>query len=212
MAMANVDADPAKVGAAKLAALRPNAPQYLLDEAQRMLCHTFGPTDDRDYSRAYGQVISKIRKGLIRTEVVQAAFERAMAPSAENPGRVFAHHVNHYGATLPQRPNTQPRGERLSDASRQRLAQLDREFERKRQLLAAERGEADRRQHERFIRRHPMVAPVPVNRPRCTTSLASALDTVFARIEAIAPQSAKAWVNRSIPSEESPCSHKKTSI
>jgi hypothetical protein len=74
--------------------LRPGASTADCNLAVAVLCKTFGPTDAVDCSKAYRQVVNRVRRGFLAPEVVVHAFKQAMDPSARNPGQVFGHHVN----------------------------------------------------------------------------------------------------------------------
>jgi hypothetical protein len=75
--------------------LRPGAPSSVFEMAATVLCATFAASDTGDYSRAYRSAVRKVERGGMKPAVIVHAFQQAMLPSADNPGRVFAHNVNH---------------------------------------------------------------------------------------------------------------------
>jgi hypothetical protein len=77
--------DPA-AGIGYLERLAPGAPAYVFDQAEQVLCRTFGPSDDRDYTRAYRKEINRVRKGTLKPEVLVYAFRQAIDPSATHRG------------------------------------------------------------------------------------------------------------------------------
>jgi len=75
--------------------LRPGAPSSVFEMAATVLCATFAASDAGDYSRAYRSAVRKVERGGMKPAVILHAFQQAMLPSADNPGKVFAHNVNH---------------------------------------------------------------------------------------------------------------------
>ena len=63
--------------------------------AATVLCTTFAASDAGEYSRAYRSTVRKVERGGMKPAVIVHAFQQAMLPSADNPGKVFAYNVNH---------------------------------------------------------------------------------------------------------------------